>query len=84
MLINHNENSLQEYQDFCKNKPELPESQIKILDLIWGLIRVLFRHGNQEIYYHICGGNYDTWDVPIEAEGIGVRMTNMGKKVTLW
>jgi hypothetical protein len=83
MMVNHSEHSLQEYQEFCKGKPSLPESQVRVLGLIWGLIRILFRHGNQEIYYHICG-YHDAWDVPMEAEGIGVRMTNTGKKVTLW
>lgn len=85
MMINHNEHSLLEYQNFCKDKPGLPESHIKVLSLIWGLIQIFFRHGNQEIYYHLCGSeSTPDWDCPMEAEGIGVRMTDMGKKVTLW
>jgi len=84
MMINHNEKSLLEYQDFCKDKPSLPDSHVKVLSLIWGLIQIFFKYGNQEIYYHLCGGGSDTWDCPMEAEGIGVRMTKMGKKVTLW
>jgi hypothetical protein len=83
MKISHNEKSMKEYQESFRGKKNLPESQIRVLDLIWGLIRILFRHGNQKIFYHLCGQG-DTWEHPMEAEGIGVRMTQLGKKVTLW
>jgi hypothetical protein len=87
MLINHKEKSLEDYQEFCKeylsHEKYLEERQVKILPLIWALIQIFFRHGNQRVYFHICG--YEkTWDCPMEAEGLSVRMTPCGKKVTLW
>jgi len=85
-MINHKEKSLEDYQEFCKkNIPEksLEQRQLNVLTLIWALIQIFFRHGNQEIYYHLCGYK-NTWDCPMEAEGLSVRMTNCGKKLTLW
>ena len=89
MLINHCEKSLEDYQNCGKNKRNnllsLEKRQIKVLQLIWGLIKILFRHGNQEVYYHICGSlGKDAWDCPMEAEGLSIRMTKNGKKLTIW
>jgi hypothetical protein len=81
MLINHNEKSLKEYQSFAKKSNLM--NQMTTLQLIWGLMQMLFRHGNQKIYYHICGYE-DTWDCPMEAEGLGLRKTGTGEKLTLW
>lgn len=84
MLI-QNEKSFEEFQSFGKKDPEEPMKQIRALSLIWALIMVLIRHGNIEIYYHLCGSYAkDSWDCPMEAEGIAVRMTNTGKKLTIW
>ena len=87
MLINHKEKSLEDYQEFCKKylhpKKSLEQRQVKVLSLIWALIQIFFRYGNKEIYFHICGYK-DTWDCPMEAEGLSVRMTPCGMKVTLW
>ena len=87
MLINHKEESLEDYQEFCKkfqsDEKSLEQRQVRVLSLIWGLIQIFFRHGNQRIYFHLCG--YEkTWDCPMEAEGLSIRMTNCGKKLTLW
>jgi len=62
--------------DLKKNK------QIRLLRLIWRLVKIFFRYGNQEIYYHICGSN--SWDVPMEAENVEIRQTLTGPHVTIW
>lgn len=62
-----------------------PLQPIRILGLIWRLLRILFQYGNQEIYYHLCGTVGDgSYDVPMEAENVEVRLTNCGPKVTIW
>jgi len=57
--------------------------QLRIAGLMWELLKALFRHGNAEVYYHICG-NPNSRDCPMEAEGIEARETRTGKKVTIY
>ena len=87
MLLNHCEKSHEEFQNFGEGLKEesYKKRQCKILSLMWSLFKVLLRHGNQEVYYNICGsiGN-NSWDCPMEAEGLSIRMTPCGKKLTLW
>ena len=56
---------------------------MKILTLIWRLVKIFFRYGNQEVYYHICSAN-GAYDVPMDAENVEVRLTNTGPHVTIW
>jgi len=56
--------------------------QIKAIELIWLLIKVLFRHGNAPVYYHICG-SIDSIDCPMEVEGIEIRKA-YEDKVTIY
>jgi hypothetical protein len=58
---------------------------LKLLTLMWRLLKIFFRYGNQEIFYHICGSlGKDCYDVPMDAENVEVRLTKCGPKVTLW
>jgi hypothetical protein len=63
--------------------PNPPPKNLRLLTLIWRMVKIFFRYGNQEIYYHICGSSGD-WEVPMEAENVEVRLTGCGPKVTLW
>ena len=56
--------------------------QIKAIELIWLLIKVLFRYGNASIFYHICG-HIDSIDCPMEVEGIEIRKS-YEDKVTIY
>ena len=56
---------------------------MRLLTLMWRLLKIFFRYGNQEIYYHICGSG-SAYDVPMNAENVEVRLSNCGPKVTIW
>jgi len=56
--------------------------QLTVIGLIWKLFGILFRHGNQGVYFHICG-HPDSFDCPMEVERIEVRETNLGDKITI-
>jgi len=55
--------------------------QLKIIKLIYLLIKMLFIHGNLPVFYHCIGG---AKDVPIEIEEVEVRNTLLGKKITMY
>jgi len=55
--------------------------QLKITTLIWMLIKLLFARGNNIVFYHCCGG---VKDCPMEIEGIEVRETLTGDKITIY
>ncbi len=55
--------------------------QLKITNTIWFLIKILFRHGNVQLFYHCIGG---AKDVPMEVEQIEIRNTLLGNKVTIF
>ena len=55
--------------------------QLKIINAIWQLIKILFRHGNVPLFYHCIGG---AGDVPMEVEKIEIRKTMLGDKVTFY
>ena len=57
------------------------QTQIRIVRLIWLLIKMLSRKGNALVYYHCIGG---AWDCPLEVEGIEIRSTLLGDKVTVY
>jgi hypothetical protein len=58
---------------------------LRVLMLMWRLMKIFFRYGNQEIYYHVCGSiGEDAYDVPMDAENVEVRLTRCGPKVTIW
>jgi len=42
--------------------------QIKLLQLLWALIKIFFRKGNIYIFYHVCHPN--SHDCPMEAKGV--------------
>ena len=46
-------------------------TQLKVIDVIFLLIKILVLKGNVPLYYHLPG--YD--DVPLEIEGIEIRHT---------
>ena len=56
--------------------------QIKAIELIWLLIKVLFKCGNAPIYYHICGTPASN-DCPLEVGGIEIRKS-YEDKVTIY
>jgi len=58
-------------------------TQIRLLTLIFILIGKLFRYGNKPVFYHICG-NPDCYDNPIEAEGVEVRDSFCGPRITIY
>jgi hypothetical protein len=44
---------------------------LRIIPLIWRLLKMFFRYGNQEIYYHVCGDiGKDCYDCPMDAENV--------------
>jgi len=58
-------------------------TQIRLLTLIFILIGKFFRYGNQHVFYHICG-HRDSYDNPIEAEGVEVRESYCGPRITIY
>jgi len=69
-------------QDRSKNRHDL-----KALELLWKVFLVVLKHGNAQIYYHICaGGDPDgnSWDVPMQAENVEVRQGYCGAYVTIF
>ena len=55
--------------------------QLRIINLVWILIKILYRKGNVLIFYHAIGG---CKDVPMEAETVEIRETLLGDKVTIF
>jgi len=55
--------------------------QLKTINIIWRLIKILFRYGNAPLFYHCVGG---AKDVPLEVEEIEIRETNLGNLVTFF
>uniref|UniRef100_A0A6M3IMC0 Uncharacterized protein n=1 Tax=viral metagenome TaxID=1070528 RepID=A0A6M3IMC0_9ZZZZ len=55
--------------------------QLKVMGLIWLFIRILFSRGNVPVYYH-CPES--AMDCPLEVEGIEIRETLLGDKVTIF
>ena len=75
--------------DNCLSLPGHPHrgvnNPLRVLDVLWRLLIVLFRHGNQELYYHLCNNRVkESWTAPMEVEGVEVRHANSGNKVTFW
>ena len=67
------------------NEDVLLHKDMKLLTLVWLLLKIFIRYGNQEIYYHVCGSiGEHCYDVPMEAENVEVRLSDCGPKVTLW
>lgn len=56
--------------------------QLKILNLIWLLIKILCIKGNDFIFYHCCHEGSE--DCPLEVEGIEIRKTLVGDKITIY
>lgn len=56
--------------------------QIKAIELIWLLIKILFRYGNAPIFYHICNSS-NSFNCPMEVEGIEIRRS-YENKVTIY
>ncbi len=56
--------------------------QLLTIELIWLLIKSLFRDGNVNVFYNICGFP-DCWDCPMEVERIEIRKTQTGDKITI-
>ena len=57
---------------------------LKLLTLVWRLIKIFFRYGNCSIYFHICGSlGKDYYDTPMNAENVEVRI-HYEPKVTIW
>jgi len=62
-------------------KASIIMKQIKIIDLVWLLVKILFIHGNAPVFYHAIGG---AKDCPMEVEEIEIRKTMFGNKVTIY
>lgn len=56
--------------------------QLTIISLIWLLIKMVFKEGNDYVYYHCC--HKDSFDCPLEVEGIEIRKTLVGNKITIY
>lgn len=56
--------------------------QLRILNLIWLLIKIFFIKGNDFIFYHCC--HEGSKDCPLEVEGIEIRKTLVGDKITIY
>lgn len=56
---------------------------MRVLPLIWRLIKIFCCYGNKTVYYHLCG-DHSCYDIPMEAENVEVRLSNCGPKVTIW
>jgi len=55
---------------------------LKIINLVWILVRIFFKYGNVMVYYHVIGG---AKDVPIEVEAVEIRRTlSRGNLVTIY
>ena len=54
---------------------------LKVISLIWLLVKILFSKGNVFIYYHVVGG---AKDCPLEVECIEKRKTMLGDKFTIY
>ena len=54
---------------------------LKVINLIWLLVKILFSKGNVFIYYHVVGG---AKDCPLEVECIEKRKTMLGDKFTIY
>jgi len=60
-------------------------NQLRLFTLIWKLVLVYLRHGNLPVFYHICGSiGAECKDTPMEVEGVEIRETGLGPKVTIW
>lgn len=70
---------------FNKSSENPHLKEMRLLTLLWLLLKIFFRYGNREVYYHVCGSlGENAYDCPMEAENVEVRLSNCGPKVTIW
>ena len=64
---------------------ERPVKYLRVLPLIFKLIIAFFKYGNDEVFFHICGNQArESWDCPMNAEGLEIRHSGCGPKITIW
>jgi len=56
---------------------------ITIVKLILELVLVAIRYGNQKIFYHICHPDA-SFEYPMEVEGVEIRESLSGSRITIW
>lgn len=58
--------------------------QLTVLQLIYQLTKMFLRVGNVSVYYHNYYNPEDTWDCPMEVEGLEVRKAKSEDMLTIY